>query len=341
MTFVLFLTIIKAVLPVLVTVALGYFAAWRKDFDAHQAGVLIRLVMLYALPLALFSSILETPQRDILSAGPLAFLILLGMAGFYLMMFGLCRWGLGQCQGAAALTAMTVTGPSVPFVGIPVLGQLFGPDSAVPVSIAALILNLFQVPLTLILMSHDQSRLLRADCVEDIAKAGATSTSPGTSFITSFRANLTELGGHLLHSCREPVVWVPLLSISLVLYGVSMPSFLKGSFLLLGHATGGTALFASGVVLFSRKVRLNFRVGLMVMTRNILIPLGILSIAHMAKLPPRTIQEGVLTMAIPSASINVILSMRYHVMEQEIASVLFFGTFSAVFTLAGFIWLTY
>ncbi|KXV21707.1 AEC family transporter [Gluconobacter oxydans] len=61
----LLLTIVQSILPILVTLGFGYFAAYRKDFDAQQAGVLTRLVMLYALPLELLASILSTPRNQV------------------------------------------------------------------------------------------------------------------------------------------------------------------------------------------------------------------------------------------------------------------------------------
>ena len=325
MTTALFLTIIEAILPILVTLGLGYLAAWRRDFDSHQAGVLIRLVMLYALPLALLSSILSTPRERVLTAGPLAALILIAMLGVHVLLFITLRLVLKRKQGEAALIAMTVTGPSVPFIGIPVLGQLFGPTSAVPISVASLVMNLCQIPLTLILMNHDQQRQQRQD----------------SQMAPTWQTTLQELGGHLLHSCKEPVVWAPMLAFLMVLAGLPLPVSLRSSLQLLGHATGGTALFASGVVLCARQVRFSLPVGLMVLGRNILIPLGVCALAFIWRLPSLTLQEGVLAMAMPSAAMNVILAMRYHMMEREIASVLFFGTISSIFTLAFFIWLTH
>lgn len=325
MTTALFLTIIEAILPILVTLGLGYLAAWRRDFDSHQAGVLIRLVMLYALPLALLSSILSTPRERVLTAGPLAALILIAMLGVHVLLFITLRLVLKRKQGEAALIAMTVTGPSVPFIGIPVLGQLFGPTSAVPISVASLVMNLCQIPLTLILMNHDQQRQQRQD----------------SQMAPTWQTTLRELGGHLLHSCKEPVVWAPMLAFLMVLAGLQLPVSLRSSLQLLGHATGGTALFASGVVLCARQVRFSLPVGLMVLGRNILIPLGVCALAFIWRLPSLTLQEGVLAMAMPSAAMNVILAMRYHMMEREIASVLFFDTISSIFTLAFFIWLTH
>jgi malonate transporter and related proteins len=48
-------TVVSALLPIVVTLALGFFAAWYEDFKADQASVLNRMVMLYALPMSLFA----------------------------------------------------------------------------------------------------------------------------------------------------------------------------------------------------------------------------------------------------------------------------------------------
>ncbi|PZP38873.1 MAG: permease, partial [Azospirillum brasilense] len=47
------------------------------------------------------------------------------------------------------------------------------------------------------------------------------------------------------------------------------------------------------------------------------------------------------TMAIPAASIIVILAVQYQVAEQEMASTLFFSTLLSVLTMGAFIWLTH
>lgn len=65
-------TVIGALLPIVVTVVLGFIAGWHHDFDAKQATTLNRMVMLYALPLSLFAGMLGTDRAQVLSQGPLA-----------------------------------------------------------------------------------------------------------------------------------------------------------------------------------------------------------------------------------------------------------------------------
>ena len=47
-------TVLGAVLPMIVTVLLGFVAAWHHDFGPKDAPILNRMVLVYAVPLALF-----------------------------------------------------------------------------------------------------------------------------------------------------------------------------------------------------------------------------------------------------------------------------------------------
>ena len=59
--------VVGALLPLIVTLGLGFFAAWRHDFTPEQAAVLNRMVLLYALPLLLFAGTV-TIERSTLTS---------------------------------------------------------------------------------------------------------------------------------------------------------------------------------------------------------------------------------------------------------------------------------
>jgi malonate transporter and related proteins len=50
-------------------------------------------------------------------------------------------------------------------------------------------------------------------------------------------------------------------------------------------------------------------------------------------------REAVVTLAIPRASIAVILAVQYQTAEQDMASILAFSTIFSIITMGGFIWL--
>jgi malonate transporter len=79
-------------------------------------------------------------------------------------------------------------------------------------------------------------------------------------------------GEHTKHTLRPPVVWAALLALVLILFNLHFPASMEDSLRLLGSATGGVALFASGIVLYLRRVAFNLTVGVAVIARNIVIP---------------------------------------------------------------------
>jgi malonate transporter and related proteins len=111
---------------------------------------------------------------------------LAGMIGSYFIALLVARFVFRRDLGTSALQALTIAGPAVPFVGVSVLGYLFGTaNESIPVTSASLAMNLVQVPVCLMLLS-----------------AAAT----GTGNATAARPSLLS---HVIAAVREPVVWAP------------------------------------------------------------------------------------------------------------------------------------
>jgi len=236
-------------LPVVVTLLLGFFAAWRHDFDATQATTLNRMVFRYALPLSLFVTTLSASLDELVAQLPLAVVIAIAMMASFL----------------------------------------------------AVLVN-----------SGD--------------RAG---TKPKAQTLIS------DAGRAL----RAPVVWAPILAIVLVLAGIHFPKPISGSLYLLGQANGGVALFATGIVLYSRRVAISLPLCVSVFAKNIALPVAVWGVLVAFNLPHETIREAALTLALPTATITVILAVQYAVAEQEMASTLFVSTILSPLTMGAFIWL--
>ena len=73
----MFSTILSALLPVVLTMLLGYFAGRHHDFTSDQATVLNRLVLLYALPADLFVGMATTRRSDLFDSIPLIVTVVL------------------------------------------------------------------------------------------------------------------------------------------------------------------------------------------------------------------------------------------------------------------------
>jgi malonate transporter len=148
-------TVLGALLPIVVTILLGFVAAWHHDFNEKQASILNRMVLLYAVPMGLFAGTVST-RREVLSQDlPLGISLCTAIIGVYAVVFVASRFALRATVSVSALAALAASAPAVPFIGPAVLGDLFGPASAVPIGIAGLIINLTVVPVSLLLLSLD------------------------------------------------------------------------------------------------------------------------------------------------------------------------------------------
>src|ERR1700727_523766 len=149
--------ILCPLLPMVVTFLLGFVAARRHDFGSKDAPTLNRMVLRYAVPLALFAGTVTTSRAALSQDIPLVIALCLAIVGLYGAVFLLSRIVLRLPTSISALHALTASAPAVPFVGPAVLGDLFGGLSDIPIAIASLVINLTVVPVTILLLTFDST----------------------------------------------------------------------------------------------------------------------------------------------------------------------------------------
>src|SRR5271163_3897618 len=84
-------TILSALLPMVFTFLLGFGAARRHDFGPKDASTLNRMVLLYAVPMALFAGTVTTSRAALGRDIPLVIALCVGIIGLYGVVFLLCR----------------------------------------------------------------------------------------------------------------------------------------------------------------------------------------------------------------------------------------------------------
>jgi malonate transporter len=200
------------------------------------------------------------------------------------------------------------------FRGLTILGT-----SAVTIAIAALIINLIVVPITILGLA--------------LGRTPIGTTAPPTTRHSAFAEKLME-------TVKEPIVWAPVLAFVLVLCDVRIPSIVDHGLSLLGQAAGGVALFASGIMLAAYKIEIDFTAISLALLKNVVQPalvlVGLLSLGYGAPIVP----EAVLTTAIPAMPIVIVLAVQYHVLETRVSSALFLSVIGSMFTMGVFIALT-
>jgi malonate transporter and related proteins len=298
------------VAPIFFVLLLGYAAGRARAFDSAQVAGINELVLDFALPASLFVGTVSTPRHQLLQQGPLLLAMLIGIVGLYvtvlLVGMRLFRHGLG----VAALEAITVCFCAGPYFGPAVLIPIYGASAAVAISMIAIILNIVIVPTTMVLVGISQ------------AAGGRAGSSIGAL-----------IGSALVNAVKAPFVWAPLLAVALVIVGVRVPSPVDAALGLIGHATGGVALFVAGVTIAARKVILTLEVGVNAVLKMLVQPALFFVLALGLGVTRPYLDEGLLLTALPSGPMGILLATRYRMYESEASSVLALTTIAMLITL--------
>jgi malonate transporter and related proteins len=217
-------------------------------------------------------------------------------------------------------------------VGPAILGDLFGRSSAIPIAIASLVINLTVVPVTILLLTLNAPR--GDSSGTSLAHRRATGVAPRAG------SHLSILTAKLGETIKEPIVWAPVLGFVVALAGLRIPQIVIHSLSMLGQASGGVALFASGIVLAAAPIKVNRRVLSVVFLKIILQPALVLVTLRWLGFRNPIVDEAVLTTAIPCMPIVIMLAVKYHVPESEAASAVLLSVIGSVITLGIFLLLT-
>ncbi|MEM8573515.1 MAG: AEC family transporter [Pseudomonadota bacterium] len=316
--------ILSALLPAIITIMLGYFAAWHHDFSQDEVPTFNRMVLTYALPLALFVGVFSAGREELLADVPLVIFLFLAVVGTYVLVLLIAIFIFHHPPGLSALRALMASGPSTAFVGVPVLGALYGATANIPIAVGGIIISIFLVPATLILLGLDAAR-------DAQLTSGPRSEKDAPPQV--------DIPGTILKSLKQPVVWLPATGFILVLLNVDLPNVVDHSLSLLGHSASGVALFASGIILAGYSITLSVPVFSLVFIKNVVQPgivcLGMLALGYQDPILGQT----VVTTALPAVALVVMLAVQYRTAIPEAASALLISTFGSLITMSLFIWL--
>ena len=324
-------TILGALLPMGVTFLLGFVAAWRRDFGPKDAAILNRMVLHYAVPLLLFAGTVSTPRAELSQDIPLLIALCVAIVGLYGVVLLLSRFAFRRRMSVSALAGLTASAPAVPFSAV--LGPLFGgPIAAIPIALASLVINLTVMPVTILLLTLDTA----GDESQGTSPAkdwGHSASPPASPPAPSGSV----LAAKLARTVKEPIVWAPVLAFVIVLSGADIPQLIVHSLSVLGCASGGVALFASGIVLASGTIKVSWYVLFLVFLKNIVQPALVLGGLRWLGYGNPIVSEAVLMTAIPAMPMVIMLAVQYRALEAEAPSAVFLSVIGSVITMGVFI----
>jgi malonate transporter and related proteins len=251
--------LINTLVPIFAGLLLGFIAGRRGMMDNLHVGNLIVLVMNFAIPCALFITIIQSSRAVLLQHIPVALMITLIFSALYLVSYFWARRRLGMSVSDAAVLALTIGFPNSAAIALPLFNGVYGPGSTVTAALSIVIGSITISPLTLAILEADKQP-----------------TGNGVSI------------GQILRSFPRalvrPVVWAPLLALIGVVFGIHLPSFLTGTLITLGSAATGSALILTGLVVSAQKFRFNGSVAATTLLKLVgqpLIALCVMLLLHM------------------------------------------------------------
>src|SRR6202161_4222998 len=226
-----------ALVPIFAGLLLGYVAGLRGVMDNKNVQTLITLVMSFAVPCALFLSITSAPRAALREEVPSALVFALGYVVVYALSFVSTTYGMNLRASDSSVVALTVAFPNSAAVGLPLLASVFGSQATVTVAISLAIGSITVSPITLAILERSR-------------RGSAGVSGPGLSGKSSA---LRQIALSLIHSCKRPIVWAPLLGLAFSCADLTLPSFIHRSLAVMGSAADGSALVLTGLVVSAQK----------------------------------------------------------------------------------------
>lgn len=129
--------ILYAIVPIVVVMLAGFISGKRGIFTGADAKKFNKVVLDYALPAALFVSIVQASREDLAKDLKLTLVSLAGIMGCFMLVYFVFKYCFKKNTGAdAAVSALISGSPTIGFLGFAVLEPIFGTTPAVALVVA-------------------------------------------------------------------------------------------------------------------------------------------------------------------------------------------------------------
>jgi malonate transporter and related proteins len=304
------LILLNALLPIFVGLLLGYIAGRRRVMDNLNVRNLIVLVMDFAIPCALFSTISSTSWTVLREQWESATMIAGVFVSSYAASYIWARKSLKMSISDASVLALTVGFPNSAAVALPLLTTAYGPSSRVTAALSITVGAITISPLTV--------ALLESDKLSD--GKGVSITAVAIKFLRAF---------------ARPVVWAPMLGLVSVYFGLHLPSYVDRSLTILGSAASGSALILTGIVVSSQTFCLDGKVAWATAAIVLIQPLFALGITELFHMSHAEICDITLISAIPGGFFGLVFGKSFNSTPETASSALLASYCVGAFAMAG------
>lgn len=284
--------ILYAIVPILVIMLLGYFSGKAGAFSGADARVLNKVVLNYALPAALFVSIIKANRHMLSVDVKLTIISFVVLIACFFIVYYVYRLFYKDSMAESAVSALISGSPTIGFLGFAVLEPIFGTSASVAlvIAIVSIEVNAIGIPIGLALLNS--------------GNAATAASQNGGKRPSAWLP--------VLNALKQPVAWAPILAVILVLFGLKWPSYLDPSFNLIAGANASVAVFAAGITLSSVKISINGQAVMGSFLKLIVMPLALLVVGIIFHMDPTNLRMLVVCGALPPAFSGIIIASRYN-----------------------------
>ena len=281
--------ILYAIVPIIVVMLAGYISGKKGVFTGADAKKFNKVVLDFALPAALFVSIVQASREDLVKDIRLTLVSAIGIMACFMLVYFVFRMFKKNTGADAAISALISVSPTIGFLGFAVLEPIFGtsPSVSLVVAIVGIVVNAIGIPVGLSLMN-----------------ASLEKQNPGSTKKES-------AWKPVLHALAQPVAWAPILAVIWVVAGIPWPKELSPSFDLIAKANASMAVFSAGITLSAIKFTINWQVILGSIMKMILMPAVVLILGLLFHMDPLNLKMLVVAAALPPAFSGIIIADEY------------------------------
>jgi len=281
--------LLYAIVPIIVVMLAGYISGKKGIFSGDDAKKFNKVVLDYALPAALFVSIVQASREMLARDLKLSIVSLVGIMLCFMIVYFVFLMFKKNTGAEAAISALISGSPTIGFLGFAVLEPIFGtnPSVALVVAIVGIVVNAVGIPVGLSLMNASLEKQQTTGKKQSAWKS-------------------------VIHALGQPVAWAPILAVIWVLVGIPWPDWASPSFNLIKGANASMAVFSAGITLSAIKIQINRQVILGSVLKMIMMPLVILIMGLLCHMEPLNLKMLVVAASLPPAFSGIIIADEYN-----------------------------
>lgn len=299
--------ILYAIVPIIVVMLVGYIAGKRGSFTGADSKKFNKVVLVYALPAALFVSIVDASREMLVRDIKLSIISLVVIMFCFMTVYFIYKWCFKKNPpGSAAVMALISGSPTIGFLGFAVLEPIFGttPYVALVVAIVGIVVNAVGIPVGLSLLNAAKEK----EAAQLAAQGGNATVTAGGTGTPAKPAVHESFWKPVLHALAQPVAWAPILAVVWVVVGIPWPKWASPSFDLIKGANASMAVFSAGVTLSSVKIVINWQAILGSILKLIMMPALLLIVGIIFKMDPLNLKMLVVAGVLPPAFSGIIIA---------------------------------